>query len=419
VLPSSSYLITAQKTGYIRARYGQLQWNGPGTPVFVEEQGNFVAVLRLKKSGVVRGTVLDENQIGLPGLQVMVYRAGRPLKPIAAGVTDDRGVYRISGLEPASYAVASAARQLEDGRSLLPTFFGATANPQDAKSVEVRLDEEAGGIDIDPLPGRLYRLSGKVISSAPVSLAVYSDLGKRQVSVDSGGRFQLDQLPPGNYQLLAEAVGSPLAGYQKLLLNGDMENVVVEMAPAPTLRIRWEEDGKPVDGRDISAFIRRTDPPEDAAQRRVLGTEVPALVPGTWEIAVAPPTGSYVRSIFAKSGDVSHEFTLAPAQALELTVALSSHPATLRGKVTTAAGQPALAPPVYLSPVEPDLRSRLNGGRTARASLDGEYVFAGLPPGRYRVFSSFQAAGPDDGAALGKPVTMEEGKETTLDLELQ
>lgn len=363
------------------------------------------------------GAVFDENQIGLPGLQVMVYRAGRPLKSVAAGVTDDRGVYRIAGLEPGSYTVANTARQLEDGRSLLPTFLGATANPQDAKSVEVRLDEEAAGLDIDPLPGRLYKLSGKVISSAPVSLLVYSDIGQRQVSVDPGGRFQLDQLSPGSYQLLAESAG--LAAYRKLLLNGDMENVVLEMAPAPTLRIRWEEDGKPVDGREISAFIRRTDPPEDTAQRRVLGNEVPTLLPGTWEIAIAPPTGAYVRSIFAKSGDVSHEFTLAPAQALELTVSLSSHPATLRGKVTTAAGQPALAPPVYLSPVEPDLRSRLNGGRTVRASLDGEYVFVGLPPGRYRVFSSFQAATPDDGASLGKAVTLEEDKEATVDLELQ
>ncbi len=419
-LPASVYRIAARKAGYASAKYGQVQWNAAGTPIVLEAQGHFVAVVRLHKLGAVSGTVFDENQIGLPGQTVNVYRAGPPLKLEGSAQTDDRGVYRVAGLEPGACYAATSARKLEDGRSLLPTYYGGTAFARDAKTIEVRLDEEATGIDIDPAPGRLFRLGGKLISPTSVTLALYSDMGKRLVSPDGAGRFLLEEMPPGNYQFLAESIaGPPLAAYRSLQLNGDAENIVLEMASAPALKIRWEVDGKPLEQKSISAFMRRKDPPDEKNPRRVMGDEVPTLTPGTWEMAVAPPTDYYVRAIMARSGDASHEFTLAAGQVLDLTVMLSSHPAILRGKVTASDGQPAMAPPVYLSPMEPDLRSRTNGGLKVQADLKGEYRFVGLPPGPYRVFSTFAASGPDGAPSLGKPVTLEEGQETTLDVELQ
>ena len=51
----------------------------------------------------------------------------------------------------------------------------------------------------------------------------------------------------------------------------------------------------------------------------------------------------------------------------------------------------------------------------------GEYSFAGLPPGQYEILSSYQIRNPEmEGwtPGLGASITLEEGQEETLDLSL-
>ena len=87
----------------------QKTWKAAGAPiVLAEPECHYVAELRLRRLGAVAGMVWDENQVGLPEQDVIVYEATRPPKMAARGKTDDRGVYRITGLPPGEYVVATA-----------------------------------------------------------------------------------------------------------------------------------------------------------------------------------------------------------------------------------------------------------------------------------------------------------------------
>jgi hypothetical protein len=109
----------------------------------------------LQRFGAIAGTVRDENEIGIPDFDVVAYRAvpGGNQAPQSTnrGKTDDRGVFRIAGLEPGSYLIRTAA-QSEEELQFIPTFASSTLQPENARPVDVFPDEEAHGIDVRPGP---------------------------------------------------------------------------------------------------------------------------------------------------------------------------------------------------------------------------------------------------------------------------
>src|SRR5216684_2542117 len=148
-LPAGDYLLTASRTGFAPAQYGQKHWKSAGLPVVVAEDDTSTLVIRLLHYGAVSGTVLDENDIGMPEFDVLAYRNTRPPQLVARGKSDDRGVFRISGLEPGSYVVRSAAKQYEE-ISYLPTFSRETQILEETYPVQVDMDREAGRADVRP-----------------------------------------------------------------------------------------------------------------------------------------------------------------------------------------------------------------------------------------------------------------------------
>jgi hypothetical protein len=423
-LPAGAYFLTAEKSGYARAEYGQKKWNGSGTPIVLDEASRFSTQFRLSKLGVVTGKVTDENGVGLQQFQVIVYRDTTPLELAAHGVTDDRGVYRVAGLEPGRYHVRTGPRTLEDGAGLLPTFLGGTASAEESRPIEVRLDDETGGIDITPAAGKLFKLSGQVAWPGVSSVSLYSDLGEMRSGVDSAGKFTFAELAPGSYELIAESMPQPpLAAYRKLWLSGDIEGLVLSRASAPSVSINCKErDGEILDPRQVSSFLSRSAPPADSGPRRILCGEKVTLGPGKWQMAVATPSQYYIDSVTSiQKSATSNEFTLMPGQTVEITVVLSSKPASLRGHVIASGGQPAIGASVFLNALTPEVRNHLYGPKVAKAGPKGEYNFEGLPPGSYQVLSSFEFQKPEEvdwSTSPWKPVNLEEGKEATLDLEL-
>ena len=424
-LPAGAYLLAARKKGYAPVRFGQRQWNAAGTPIVLDQNGQFRAELRLKRFGVITGEVLDENGLGLSDIAVYAYHAGARLRLTRSGVTDDRGSYRLSGLEPGRYYVRTAPRELEDRRGLLPTFFGQTAKLEDARVVNVRIEEEVPGVDLEPLPGRLASLTGTLLGSGPATVRLYGDLVTRDARITPGGVFVFDGLAPGNYEVLAESGSGDavLTAHQRVYVGGGQKVVQLELGPAPKVRIRCEgTSGEPLDTRPISIFLRRREDPSGAnPQQAVCGGPV-ALAPGRWELAAAAPPELYVASIAnAERGPEGYEFTLAARRDHQLVLTFGSNPAIVHGKVTTPDGQQAIGAPVFLYPLDGETRSRTGGIRTARAGQDGTFRIPGIPPGRYEVLSSFQVT-DDPGTrwplGRGTSLALEEGTEKALDLDL-
>jgi len=390
-LSAGTYLLRVERAGFAVTRYGQRRWNAPGTPIVLDAGTQHIVQLRLRKLGAVTGEINDENQLGLPGVTVHAYRAASKLTLAGSGVTDDRGIYRISNLEPGKYLIRSTARLLEDQQGLLPTFFGQTASAGEARPVMVQLEQDTTGINIQPLPGRLASLQGTVASPAAVSISLYGDTGVLRMQVPPGGEFHFDQLAPGPYSLLAQAGdrSAPLSFFQKIWIGGESQRVTVELAPSPRLILRCENrNGNPLQHKAVSIFLRRRDLRDLTPDRAVCGDVLP-LTPGTWEVATAAPPDIYVSGVRgARISPFAHEFDMVPGRNTEVVILFSSDPGSLRGTVSTRDGAPAIGAPVYFSPVDSDLRSRLGGLRTTRTAQAGNFGSTAFHPA-VEVLSTF------------------------------
>jgi hypothetical protein len=257
--PSSGYELSATKQGY---------FGGGGTPVAVGE-GQWVADRRIAliRHGVIAGTVVDENGepvVAAPvRLLVRIMIAGHAR--LASGPlvkTDDRGMYRISGLRDGRYFVEVLSIQnvvprdpsatTVDGqeRSNAPAHYrddpaldldaanrlvlgtyprpplsadGPTAYPitfhpgatmlADAAEIELAEGQQREGVDIQLRPQRISRVQGRVDASAgtatgmvlrlaPVGLEDMAISNETATTVvDRTGRFTFLNVPDGRYVL--------------------------------------------------------------------------------------------------------------------------------------------------------------------------------------------------------------------------
>lgn len=422
-LPAGTYFLTASRAGYQPARYGQKRWDGAGAPIVLGADSEFSCELRLRRLGAVSGTVLDENGIGLPGNTVTAYLAdSRPLRAAGSAVSDDRGIYRIAGLQPGVYYIRTGPQKLEDERSLLPTFFG---QPSPAP-VSVNLDSETGPIDIQPVAGSLGYLRGRITGAPVSSVWLFSDTGSKQTTPNAAGEFTFDQLAPGDYELLGRAASGSVAAYGKLRIRSGANQVVLTAAAIPLVRIRIEEsEAKPVDPKRITISLKRQGLSEQLPIPQpppmLTGNGVLEVMPGEYVATVQTSPEYYVRSVRAQDAPELNVVEALPGRTVEVVVTVSSRPAVLSGKVTAPGGAPVAGAPVFLDALDPELRVRLGGIRMARSDAEGVYRFPGLPPGDYQVFSSFEFDSPreqDFKSVPVKVVTIQEGAEAALDLDL-
>ncbi len=114
----------------------------------VTEDSTIFAELHMRHKGAVTGRVLDENGVGISDAPVLAYRARLPIRLAGSAITDDRGVYRIHGLEPGKYWVRSGAFVLEDGTGVLPTFGPESLESREARIHVVALDSDTPDADV-------------------------------------------------------------------------------------------------------------------------------------------------------------------------------------------------------------------------------------------------------------------------------
>ena len=424
-LPAGAFFVSAEKPNYASASFGQKKWNGKGSPIVLDAGARFVAELHLSRLGVLTGQIRDENGVGIENHPVLVYREGRPPKLAQRGSTDDRGVFRIPGLEPGGYHARTGPRRMDDGSGMLPTYFGHGTVLSESKTVEVRLDEETPDVDIMPRTGRLYKLTGRAAWAGISTVSLYSDLGRMTSGVGGDGRFSFDQLPPGSYELLAESEGDGprMAAYRAIFISDDIEGLILEPARVPRLSLLCDlRDSKLAVERQVSVFARRVQPPDGQSPRRFLCQEEPYIGPGTWEIGVATPPSVYVTGMSLDGKPLeTNRFVLAPGGNPPLDILLSAKPATLLGVVKAPGGVPSVGATIFLKPVDPDVRVRLFERESFRTDTNGQFRVDGLPPGTYQVVASFEYEKSEEvdwGLSQVRTVRLDEGKESSVELEL-
>jgi hypothetical protein len=183
-------------------------------------------IITLAKGGVITGRVTDE--LGMPMIGTQVYlRMVRTLDGQPPGVktisrvsdrsrlTDDRGVYRLYGLEPGVYIVNVNDAAGDEGRDA-PTYY-PSATRDTAAEIPVHGGEEVPNIDIRHRAERGHVVSGKLTGELPStgnfgSVAVdligrtdgqlFNSVGVSALAGNGRG-FAFEAVPDGEYDLIA------------------------------------------------------------------------------------------------------------------------------------------------------------------------------------------------------------------------
>ena len=436
-VPAGAYLVSAARPGFAPMQYGQKEWRAAGVPVILSETDDTFLNIRMKRFGAIAGTIVDENEVGLPEVTVVAYRNTRPPELAAKAVTDDRGTYRIFGLEPGTYLVRSTAKEYGREGGYLPTFSRQTGRVDEAMPVEVRLDEQADYTNVKPEPGRLLGVGGMVyayspsMDAPPVTVTLVSDMGRE--SVTTSGEFHFNPVAPGSYELFAEGPpdrrGNRVAGYMPLPMDRDRPDIRFPLASMQYTYLRVQDSGgKGVDAKEIKIQARRRDEAGTDAVR-LLDPKPQLLAPGRWEFSIAARPDYYV-SGFSGPGyerseqrppDGWNQVILGSSLGNSVVLVLTAGPGSLQGLVKGPSGTGAAGAPVFLESYDPRERRRLKDLTVARTDVGGHYQFFGLAPGTYRVFSSFDYQSPDEAAmerANPRAVTIEGGRGQVQDLDL-
>ena len=431
-LTGGSYLLSASRAGFASVQYGQKRWKAAGVPVAVEQNGPAILTIRLPRLGAITGTVLDENEVGLPDHDVVAYRAARPLQVATRARTDDRGRFRLAGLEPGRYFVRTVAKQYEEG-GYGPTFYGQAQRVDGAVAVDVELDREAADIDVHPIPGRLVTISGQIVPPAQVNVTLVSDTGAETTISDPLGTFHFSPGAPGQYEVYAQAPSDAKLGIQAAYLplnaTSDRGDLRLTLRPLPQLQFVFRDNhGQPIDYRAVHVMARRKDlSGTGKTQTLELGGDRLAFLPGRWDLAVVPDPGYFVSGLSVgrqqtsepARGDGWNEF-LINGSLEQLQFVLSATPGAVRGRVTGPGREPAAGVPVYLEALDSSTRRRVKDIQVTHTDAHGQYRFTDLAPGNYRVLSSFDFEAGDGplemrGARLLK---VDESRDSIQDLDL-
>ena len=284
-LSAGLYNLSATRTHYLQAAYGQRQPLRPGTPIQLADGAKISDVaIQMYRGGAVNGTIEDRSRAEpIEGVLVRAMRytwrtgSRRPVE-LASGTTDDRGVFRLHDLPPGEYVICGAktsgvdsfASEPSDGRKVYATtcYPGATAI-REATSINVGSGDDRHGLDFEMVRVPVGSISGIVTGSEGLPsflLHLVSDqpIGLRLPSAKvSSGSFAFQGLPAGHYTNEARIMTTEPAA-----ASGQGGKPLQLWADTPV-----DVGGSPVAG--VTVALRRA----CSIQGHVLDAEVGAVVP--------------------------------------------------------------------------------------------------------------------------------------------
>ncbi len=428
-LPTGQYVVTAIRAGYAPELFRSKPGDSRSAVLNLKEDGEIFAEIRMRRLGAITGRIVDENRVGIPGINVIAYEARVPLRNVAQAKTDDRGIYRIHGLAAGKYYVRSGPFQLEDGPGLLPTFFPFGATIANVRTVAAAYDQETPDVDIQPAQGRLFQLTVKPLCDlldGVATLVLSADTGRREAKAPCAGPpYTFTELSPSDYELLVytgDGDKATKAGYQRQSFDKDT-SLSVQPIPLPTVQVVIKPSG-----RNATVYGRRRDLAGFFESMVFSDVKRTAVLPGIWEFGARAADDSHYISEVDTWNDRSDrdprnpEWTLAHTEHgyTQIEVKVGDTPAGLAG-VVRSKGEAAPGAPVYLYPMTPETMQAMNGFRQVYAGANGNYRFEGLTPGRYLVASSFDVLEVNEEnlkAAKAETVELGPGSSAARDLSL-
>ncbi|MFN2413745.1 MAG: carboxypeptidase regulatory-like domain-containing protein [Pyrinomonadaceae bacterium] len=423
------------------------------------------AVVRLVKGGVVTGSVVDPQGQPLVALGVRAIRVrhldGRPTQGgvafSAEDRTDDRGVYRIYGLQPGVYVVQAAGSfggtfgPASAYGGDVPTFYPSGTRDA-AAEVAVRAGQETAGIDIRyrdeqgrrvtgtvELPGGYQSEFGAGVTLTYAGTSMPAGAAGVVISGAAADRsFSVEGVSDGDYDIHAQAGGregmTAASAPQRVSVRGaDVTGLRLTLAPLSSVSgsVRIEPATEAERASEPCKAVRTTGLPQETLvtaspdRPRVPARPVSRLPmsrdttpDGTGDFSVRPLEAAryrlafrpfdeslYVRAVQSPgaapnaAGAARDVFELRPGQQLSgISVRLAEGAATFGGRVATAEGASPQTPPptrVHLVPQERERAEDALRYYEAAVSADGAFSLKNLAPGRYLLLARAEAEAPD------------------------
>jgi hypothetical protein len=456
------YAIEVSKAGYLVDRYGDrraLQM----TATARDGQVNETPTVVLRRLAAAVGTVTDEHGEPLQGVRVRAlavrYANGRTSAvPVGtARQTDDRGQFRVYGLQPGAYLLTASVDAAPSGAgtgasAYVPSYFPGTPDIGSAEEVRIAADDVTG-LNVLFTQSPAARVSGIALDSAgqpvvrgSVQLAVSQRSGAVApepvtTTIGAAGEFVLSNVPPGDYVVHAIrfaglGLRAEIGSAQVSIARGNPPPLTIRTSDGTTMTGRLivdDSERRSVAGLSMSAFPVDVDRATPEGRGIVFlgdGTFFATGIHGSTRVAMTVgPEGWYLKAVRIAGADVTDEVVDFRGDDVDdVEIAISTAGASLAGRTDDASRIDDYA--VIVFPVDPNLRgAHSRHMKLAPSSADGTFRVNGLPPGTYWAAALDPEARIDNGAwqdpafldrlaAQASRVTLSEGERRTVTLRL-
>ncbi len=420
-VPAGEYIVSVSRDQYLATSYGQKKYNRPGSTIVLGDGQKVSIKIPMQRGGVITGAITGEDGEPIINAQVRAMRYDtssgfKRLQSNGYANTDDRGVYRMFGLQPGDYVVAatqnqsdiSLERMLVDNQAVeaavaaastqgatpgqpvtvnvpmtmpvpndgppagyAPTYYPSATSLTGAINVTVNAGEEKAGVDIPVQYVRAGNLQGSIagmpqsgavqITSVP-SDPMLAGNGSPSARATPDGRFTLRNLSPGQYTLYAYTAPQQVFA----VING----------------VQLGADGQPLNGG------RGQQPPAQADQTRL------------W--------GHVVVTVDGQSEQTPVVITLQPGKSISGHVLFDTQvvPDLSRARVMVTLQQPPSPQTMQIGPAP-----------SAQVGTDGHFTLDSVPPGRWILRASINTPGAQNNNPIVLKSSIVNGQDT-LDVPL-
>jgi len=396
-LGPGNYTIHSTKGGYADGAPGRRRPGGDSQPIEIGAAANTPDVLlRMWKEGAITGTISDEAGEPVVGVTVRLLLRTKPganatpaatgssfiafVRPYVAAATptqtDDRGIYRFSGLAAGDYIVVAAP----------PPISATLAVFNDASR------QQRGSGDLVALAG-----GGPMFASRVVDMTAPLRVGEAFVALGSatllpppaGGRVRV--YPATFYP---SATSAPQASLVTLGIGDERTNIDIQLIPVPVAKVAGTLMA--ADGPATFVSIRLVPAGSEAFPSDLVAPTSVTDGAGNFLFAAVPP-GRYrlKANVFRRepgmvdtpldvAGDDIEGIVVAPRPPIRITATFQYDGTTPAPKIDLTTGR-GFVPggPFLLDPV--DATSGPDQLELTAGSGENRFIAVGYPPGRYRV----------------------------------
>jgi hypothetical protein len=408
-LPPGSFSVSATATGYQAGVQGQLRPGGLSRPiVLLPDQKMGGVTVPLWKFAVISGTVIDEGGDPAIGVTVRVITrvdSGGSVRftPQQSARTDDRGMYRISGLTPGHYIVSVPSSTTTMPTQIIDAVQGPNAG-QNATAITSQLN--ASGLYTYPNAmgtrvGDAFLQPGQNgnVSAYASDRGVFVQPSLYYPNANSVASATVIPLTTGDERSNVDFQLNPVRG---LTVSGTFVGLD---GPAPPLAVRllpadldqFDSD----DSLEVATTVATPDGkftflgvPPGSYQLRALRVARPAPPPpppppplGAARGAVAAPPAIAARPLLPTDPTLfaQQSVALTDSDLTGVSVALRTGP-RLTGRVEFIGSAPRPANPQQITiSLTPGSGRSVGGPLQAVVDPNGDFTSMSVPPGKYRI----------------------------------